>query len=290
VDCSTARMLITFFGRQGSELAPEDAADLNAHLAGCPKCADAVRFERAFDDRVAKAMLAVPVPPDLKAKLLDGIAAQRGAWYRQKFYALAGLAAAVVLAVGGVVAWQIQGAPELTTAGIVDREDARAQDRGAFVDRYLRDHGRPDFRPERPFDLYQLELVGTSDLNGKDVPVLYFLNVPKNARAKVYVVRDTEFNWKNLPQDGSSQPGGQYGHQVALVRDKNRSDVGYVVVFTGAGLELFLEDRSLAQTELRGQMSENRDRRNDIRVRREVRPQFGGRFPAPLSLGTVTLG
>ena len=137
----------------------------------------------------------------------------------------------------------------MTVPGIVDREDARAQDRAQFVDRYLRDHGRPDFRPDRPFDLNQLDLVGTAELDGKEVPVLYFVNGPKNARAKVYVVRDTEFNWKNLPQDGSSQPGGLFGHQVALVRDRERSDVGYVVVFTGAGLELFLEERSQACSE-----------------------------------------
>jgi anti-sigma factor RsiW len=79
VDCNTARMLITFFGRQGAELAPEDAADLNAHLAACPKCAAAVQFERAFDSRIARAMMAVPVPPDLKARLIDGISAHRGA-------------------------------------------------------------------------------------------------------------------------------------------------------------------------------------------------------------------
>jgi hypothetical protein len=239
-------MLIAFFGRQGSELAPEDAAELDTHLTGCPACASTVRFERQFDDRVAKAMVAVPIPPNLKTKLLDGVAAQRGAWYRQKFYAVAGLAAAIALTVGAIVAWQIQRAPELTPAGIVNQEDARAQDRARFVDRYLRDHGRPEFRPERPFDLNQLELVGTSDLLGKEVPVLYFVNGPKNARAKVYVVKDTEFNWKNLPQDGSSQPGGLFGHQVALVRDQSNSGVAYVVVFTGAGLELFLEERSPA--------------------------------------------
>jgi hypothetical protein len=217
---------------------------LDAHLAGCPACAAAVRSERQFDDRVGKAMLAVPVPPNLKSKLLDGVAAQRGAWYRQKFYALAGLAAAIVATVGGIVAWQIQRAPVLTVADIVNQEDARAQDRARAVDRFLRDHGRPEFRPERPFDLNQLELVGTAELEGKQVPVLYFVNGPKNARAKVYVVRDTEFKWKNLPQDGSSQPGGLFGHQVALVRDRQNSGVAYVVVFTGAGLELFLEERS----------------------------------------------
>ena len=243
MDCNTARMLITFFGRQGAELAPEDAADLNAHLSACPKCAAAVRFERAFDDRVGKAMLAVPVPPNLKARLLDGVAAHQGAWYRQKFYALAGLAASVLLLAGGIVAWQIQKAPELTVGAIVEAEDARGKDPAAFVDDYLGRKGLA-FRPERPFNLYQLAFVGTGDLNGKEVPVLYLVNGSKNAQAKVYVVRDTDFKWRNLPQDGASQPGGLYGHQVALVRDRDRSDVGYVVVFTGAGLELFLEERS----------------------------------------------
>ena len=73
-------MLNAFFGRQGSELAPEDAADLNAHIAGCSACAAAVRFERAFDDRIGKAMLAVAIPAGLKARLLDSVSAQRGAW------------------------------------------------------------------------------------------------------------------------------------------------------------------------------------------------------------------
>ena len=245
MDCNTARMLLTFFGRQGAELAPEDAADLDAHLTACPKCAAAVRFERAFDDRVGKAMLAVPVPTHLKARLVDGIATQTGAWYRQKFYALAGLAAAVLVAVGGVVAWQIQTAPELTVGAIVDREDARGRDRAGFVDEYLSQYGLA-FRPERPFDLNQLAFVGTGDLNGKEVPVLYLLNGPRNAHAKVYVVKDTVFNWKNLPEDAASQPGGVFGHQVALVRDRERSDVAYVVVFTGPGLELFLQERSVA--------------------------------------------
>src|SRR4051812_12811224 len=126
-------MLVTFFGRHGSELAPEDAAALDAHLAGCPGCAGAVQFERAFDDRVAKARLAVPVPAGLKGKLLDGVAADRGAWYRQKFYALAGLAAAVLVAVGGVIAWQVGTPREMTVTGIVDQADQQERDRAGHA-------------------------------------------------------------------------------------------------------------------------------------------------------------
>jgi hypothetical protein len=243
VDCNTARMLATFFGRQGAELAPEDAAALDAHLTGCLKCADLVKFERAFDDRVAKAMLAVPVPTGLKGRLLDSVSAQRGAWYRQKFYALAGLAAAVLLVVGGVIAWQIGTAPELTLPGIVEEADAKTRDPvneeiASVLPRGL------EFSPERRFDMNQFAKAGVGKFQGRsDIPFLVFVNGTKNALATVYVIRDRDFNWKNLPQDGSSV-ASIYGFQVAVLRDTRRSDVAYIVVFTGAGLELFLEDRS----------------------------------------------
>jgi hypothetical protein len=244
VDCNTARLLATFFGRPGSDLAPEDAADLDAHLAACPKCAAVVKFERAFDDRLARAMRAVAVPAGLKGRLLDGVAAQRGAWYREKAYALVGLAACVLLTVGGVVAWQVAAAPVLTQEKLVAQADEEVQNRTKVVADVLGERGLA-FAPERPLDLNLLEVAGVGRLLGREVPVLYFVNGAKNARAKVYVVRKSDFDWTRLPQDGSSVPS-VYGHQVAVIRDARRSDVAYVVVFTGAGLELFLEDRSAA--------------------------------------------
>src|SRR5262245_20415285 len=235
-------MLVTFFGREGSELAPEDAADLNAHVSACPGCAATIRFERAFDDRVAKAMLAVPVPANLKAKLLDGVAADRGAWYRQKFYALAGMATVLVLGIGGIIAWQIDRAPELRVEAIVAAEDTHVQDRLAEVEEVLSPRGLT-YSPERPFNLNQLASVGVKPFQGKEVPFLLLINGAKNAQAAVYVVRDTDFKWRDLPRDGSST-ASVYGFQVAVVADTRRSDVVYVVVFTGGALELFLENRS----------------------------------------------
>jgi hypothetical protein len=235
-------MLSTFFGRQGSELAPEDAAALEVHLANCPGCASAIQFERAFDDRVAKAMLAVPIPTNLKSKLLDGIAADRGAWYRKKFYAVAGLAATILIAIGGLVAWQIGTAPELNLEGIARQADQREQDRPKDAREFLAKHGI-DFQPERPIDLNLAESSGMSKFQGKEVPAVYLSNRSKNASATVYVVRDSDFKWKNLPQ-GVSSLQSVYGFQVAVLRDRQRSDVGYVVVFTGAGLEVFLDEQS----------------------------------------------
>ena len=242
MDCNTARMLATFFGRRGSELAPEDAAALDAHLATCPKCAAAIQSERAFDDRLTKAMLSVPVPAGLKSKLIDGVAASRGASYRQKAYYAVALAASVLVAIGGVVAWQIYSAPELTVQEIVADRDRAEQDRANDVRQFLVKEGIP-FHPEQPLDLYQVEASGTKELKGKKVPFLYFVNGAKNARATVYVVRDSDFKWKDLPSDPSSTPS-IYGFQVAVLRDTKQPSVGYIVVFTGAGLDVFLESRS----------------------------------------------
>jgi hypothetical protein len=239
-------MLAAFFGRQGSELAPEDAAELNAHVAGCPTCAAALRFERVFDDRVGKAMLAVPVPTDLKARLFDGVAAARGAWYRQKFYTVAGLAATILIAIGGVIAYQIEKAPELNLSAIVAAEDEDAENPATPINRTLSPYGIR-YSPERSFDLRQLVTPGEKPFPGQSrkVPFFLLMNVPKNAQATVYVVRDTDFNWKSLPLDGSSALS-KYGFQLAVVADKHRADVVYIVVFTGAGLELFLENGSSA--------------------------------------------
>jgi hypothetical protein len=233
-------MLTTFFGRQGTELAAEDSAALDAHVSSCAKCADLVKFERAFDDRIGRAMLAVPVPAGLRGRLLDAVSAQRGAWYRQKFYAAVGLAAAVLVVVGGVVAWQIGMAPELTQTGIAAQADNRISNAPGEIAEALEGL---EFNPERRFDMNQFDGVGRERLQGKWVPAVRFRNGPKNAQATVFVVRDRDFNWKGLPQDGSSVPS-VYGFQVAVLRDPNRKDVGYIVVFTGSGLEVFLEDRS----------------------------------------------
>ena len=78
---------------------------------------------------------------------------------------------------------------------------------------------------------------------GKQVPAIYLSNRSKNAIATVYVVRDSDLKWKSLPQ-GVSSLQSVYGYQVAVLRDRQRSDVGYVVVFTGAGLEGFLDEQS----------------------------------------------
>src|SRR5438132_10097906 len=101
MECSVARQLLAFRRSGGpAEFAPEDAADLARHLAGCPACAAAARRQEAFDTAVATAMKGVTVPPGLRDKLLTDALAKQGAMLRRKIYSHAAVAAAVLLAVG----------------------------------------------------------------------------------------------------------------------------------------------------------------------------------------------
>lgn len=239
MNCETARMLLTFFGRHGAELAPEDTTALESHLTACPSCAALQQQERAFDDRIAGVMRHVPVPLHLKTKIHDSLASQRGAWYRSRAVALAGVAGVLMFGFGGYIAYQIQTAPKLAAEQLLIQEDRQVEDPASRIDWVLSRHGLR-FSPQRTFDLNQLATVGTAELQGQEVPMLYFRNVRKNSHAKVYVVDDRMFNWKALdPADVNFQ--SKYGHQVVVLADATRSNVGYIVIYTGDTLDVFLE-------------------------------------------------
>lgn len=244
MDCNTASMLATFFGRGGTELAADDAAALNAHLATCPQCAASIQRERAFDDRIAKAMLAVPVPSNLKAKLLDQATTQTTAKVRHKAYAAAGVVVVLLAAVGGVIGYQILSAPTLDLNTVLTDEDEKARDPQHYVHRLLADQG-VTFDPEQRFDMNMLASVGRERLQGKEVPTLKFVNARKNSWAKVFIVRANQFDWGNLPKNGATvQSIEGFGHQAVIIPHVQRGDTAYVVIFTGDSLELFLENNS----------------------------------------------
>src|SRR5438874_172753 len=101
MECNVARQLLAFRRSGGpAEFAPEDAADLARHLAGCPACAAVAGRQEAFDTAVATAMKGVTVPSGLRDKLLTDALAKQGAVLRRKLYSHAAVAAAVLLAVG----------------------------------------------------------------------------------------------------------------------------------------------------------------------------------------------
>jgi hypothetical protein len=144
--------------------------------------------------------------------------------------------------IGGVIGYRILTAPDLTATELIAAQGDQFQNPEGYIDDFLAPRGYR-FNPQRPFDLRLFDDVAMGQLKKRDVPVLYFKNVQKNAYARVYVVKDSVLNWKTLPRDGSSVPGA-FGLQLAVIPDAVRGDVAYVVVYTGESLELFLDSQS----------------------------------------------
>ena len=237
MDNQTARLMASLADR--SELAPEDTAELNTFLAANPTTAADVAADRAFDAHIARSMKDVPIPEGLKGRLLDRVAIEKGAWYRQKAWSLVGLAAALLVATGGILALRLSTAPDLDPAVAIVPFDEHYQDPAGEINRFLARRGL-SFEPARSFNMNMADRPVMAELQGREVPMIVFRNQTKNATAKVFIIRDTDFNWKNLPQDGSLVPS-IYGQQVALVPHATRRDIAYLVVFTGDSLDLFLD-------------------------------------------------
>ena len=83
MECNAVRLLLAFRRPGGpSELAPEDLAAIDQHLAGCPACAANVAQSARFDAAIATAMRTVFIPVNLKARVLTATLAQQGALWR----------------------------------------------------------------------------------------------------------------------------------------------------------------------------------------------------------------
>src|SRR5262245_26723702 len=69
MNCNDARLLLAIRRPGGQDFLPEDAAQLDWHLAQCPACSAAAASGSAFDAAVTRAMADVPVPAGLQASL-----------------------------------------------------------------------------------------------------------------------------------------------------------------------------------------------------------------------------
>jgi hypothetical protein len=135
-------------------------------------------------------------------------------------------------------------APTLDLDQVLAQADNDARSPRDHADRILRDEG-VDFDPHQlRFDMMLLSAVGKENLQGHQVPVLYFQNTRKNSTAKVFVVKKTQFDWDGLKGQPAVQSLEGFGHQVVLLEHAVRDDRAYVVVFTGGSLEPFLENNS----------------------------------------------
>jgi anti-sigma factor (TIGR02949 family) len=237
MDCKTARLLAELRGTRSDELPEEDAAALDDHLTTCPDCARALAAERRLDAPVARAMRAIPVPPGLKSRILDRLATERGAWHRRRFYQVAAAAAAVILAVG-LFSWESQKRVIADPNQLLASLDRDAESPEARLNDWLAAQGVA-YHPPAAFDPKWLGFYGWAEFQSKKVPLIYYNNPERNVFARVYILRDRDFNLSNLPPafGGSSI----HGFRLELFRDPAQPDkLAYVVVTNGDSLEPLL--------------------------------------------------
>src|SRR5262245_9946162 len=106
MDCNTARLFLQL-GRPGSpDLAGEEVAELENHLAQCAACGQLAHDQDRLDQHLSRAMRDVPVPVGLKEQVLLRLDAERGAMHRRwGGRAVLGAAAAAALLLGGWGVW-----------------------------------------------------------------------------------------------------------------------------------------------------------------------------------------
>ena len=239
MNCNLARMLLAF---PKADLAADDRAALDAHVAGCPVCARTASAEGALHRAFATAMQSVPVPAGLHAKLLRDGFAVRGAKHRRTLYRYSALAAAVLLAIGVGFGGYLHTRPEIDTAAETIRVEQEWEGRSGPVREWLVKQDLPESLPVE-FDYRHYVAHGWGELAGRKVPMIVFLGQFTNDfgavqthTARVYIADSTTF--KNIDKLEDAQ--------TSLVRltvktDPARPKLAYIIVFTSETLDPFLK-------------------------------------------------
>lgn len=232
MECVNARLLLLF--RRPGELAAEDAAALEHHLAACPTCSAAARRDSSFDTAVGQAMKSVPVPSSLRGKLLAESFARKGAILRRQAYFTVGIAACLLLSVGlvtgGIWAWR----PPFDTYALATAYGREIDAPDHVTREWL---AAEDLPPTLPidFDFRFATFRGKMPHQGKDVPMIQFI-VPAaggpRMEARVLIVSESQFNLKNLKPEVDS---------FCSVDFRLHDGYAYIILFTTPTLDPFLK-------------------------------------------------
>ena len=239
MDCKTAHHLLAFARPPSIELEAEDARLLEGHLLGCPDCEALARVERQADEQFARAMQAVPVPIDLRRRLLARLDTERKYWYRRCVALPAGLVAAVLLvAIGSFSVWMTRKATVDISLAQIQADQRTPEQVDAWLKTKLPGASLP---PRLNFAL--LKDYGMADFQGHLVPKLLFdtqAQAPQVGliQAKVYVLSGKIFDLKNLPEH---DPSGSGIHRVEIwLDDPDDPRIAYFILYEGDSLVPFL--------------------------------------------------
>ncbi len=235
MNCQLSHLLIAF---RPNELAADDRAALAAHLGTCPACAAQAHSSAAVDSAFRKAMLDVPVPAGLHARLHAAVSAKQGVTLRRRVAAWgsAVLAASIAAVLTTSITVNLLRPSLSTDIAIGLLEDERLM-KEKHVRDWLTSEGVPAELPET-FDFRQHAAHGTGPLGTMKVPFVMFQN--DRGQCRVYVLKA---NAVRTPAGGWKDAFGSEFNIKTVTKD------GYVYLIafsTGTTLDTFLKPAHVA--------------------------------------------
>ncbi len=236
MDCKTARLLLLFAQPLPTELEASEAEALESHLADCPECGPLAQAERQTDASLGRAMREVPVPADLRSRLLARLDAERGAWYRRRSARILTAAAALGLVVWLGLSWLGQ-RTAIDLQALHNEVSQQTGGRPEQVEQWFYDKYRIRTSAPTDFNYNLLTTYHLADLENHRVPWLMFLHA--EGAAHVYILRDNHFNVSALLAQPRFESGG-----IAVEVRPHPTDphLVYLVWYTGGSLRRFLVD------------------------------------------------
>jgi hypothetical protein len=202
--------------------------ELEAHLAECPDCGPLAQVERQMDNRLAHAMQAVPVPQDLRGRVLNRLQSDRAlqARKRQRWIAVPAAAAVLLIAVG--LGWKLLQKPApIDVEYPADSLFALTfNPQPQVLEDYFRAEG---IRTVAPADAnYRLLRDYTvASFQGKQVPRLLFTDGKNNTY--VYILPARDFDVAGAMRDPVRVGSGWR----AEMRQDPSGNYGYLVIYIG---------------------------------------------------------
>lgn len=231
MDCKTARQFLDFARPRRPELDAAELEELEAHLAECPDCGPLAQAERQMDNRLAQAMQTVPVPADLRGRVLKRLQSERTLQAQKKRRWISVPAAAAVLLIAVGLGWKLLQKPAHIDGPAAAQEafDKIINPQPEVVERYFRGEG---IRTVAPADANYglLRYYAVASFQGKQVPFLLFTDGRNDVQVFILPAKDFDVSEAALNQ----QMVGS-GWKTEIRYDSSRS-YGYLVIYLGEEL------------------------------------------------------
>jgi hypothetical protein len=240
MDCTSVRWLAPL-ARIG-ELDEAEQQALNAHFAGCPECWAMAQAHNRLDDALATAMHRVPIPSDLKGRILERLARAR----RPRRWRWAAAAAVTFAAVVTGYFVVFPGPDRLDLALLTEKVDLKAT--AESVENWFDSQHGISMTAPRNFNYNFLDSFDVAEVQGHRVAKLTFLSQNRTVLAHVYVLSARQFSLPaELDADAAFKEGwlGDISvpastHAIFIRPNSNVPDFFYLIVSTSRALDPLL--------------------------------------------------